>query len=53
MMLTDALGEVQQAGLNHDIPWIILVRLFGVWRTLDRSRRTRECDSVAVFSHSW
>jgi hypothetical protein len=52
MMLTDALGELQQGGLNHDIPWIISeygYSAFGARAEIDLEGALVNADSVARF----
>lgn len=52
MMLTDALGELQQGGLSHDIPWIISeygYSAFGSRAEIDLEGALVNADSVARF----
>ncbi len=51
-MLTDALNEVQQGGLTHDIPWIISeygYSAFGARAEIDLEGALVNADSVARF----
>jgi len=51
-MLTDALGELQQGGLTHDIPWIISeygYSAFGARAEIDLEGALVNADSVARF----
>jgi hypothetical protein len=52
VMLTDALGELQQGGLTHDVPWIISeygYSAFGVRAEIDLEGALVNADSVARF----
>jgi len=52
MMLTDALAELQQGGLTHDIPWIISeygYSAFGARAEVDLEGALLNADSVARF----